>query len=356
MGDPLTFASDNWAGASDKVMGVLAEANRGIAPAYGNDEWTERARGLLNEVFEREVAAYFVSTGSAANAIALASFAGPGAVTLCHIDAHIARDEAGAPGLFAPGMVLDPLDGEAGRLTPEGVSDALAEYPQGVVHHGRPTAISLTNVNELGQCYGAPQIAEIAEIARSRGLAVHVDGARFMNALAHTGRSAADLTWRAGVDVLSLGLTKTGGWCAEAVVYFDPARANEAAYRHKQAAQLLSKNRFAAAQFVALLGDGHALALAEHANRMAGSLAEVLDASPEAALLHQPQSNEVFAFLAPTACEGLAAAGITAYPWAARSKHMPAVPHANWVLSRFVVSYRVEESDVAHVAAALGGQ
>jgi len=349
----LSFASDNWAGASDRVMAAIAEANRGSAPAYGNDLWTGRAIDRLADFFERDVAAFFVGTGSAANALAVASYARAGGIVLCHVDAHLARDEAGAPHLFSPGTALDTVDGPQGRIAPDALSARLNDYPPGVVHHGRPTMVSITNINEIGQCYTASDVAEIAAVAKHRGCTVHMDGARFVNALAHTGSSPADLTWRAGVDVLSLGLTKTGGWCAEAVVFFDPSQREDAAYRHKQAAQLLSKNRFAAAQVVALLEDGHALALASHANRMGASLAAVIEASEEAALLHPPQSNEVFAYLSPGARTRLKDANIVVAPWSSRSAHLPSAPADGWSLCRFVASFRTVEEDVAAVAGAL---
>lgn len=347
----ITFGSDNWAGASDRVMAVLAEANAGPAPAYGADEWTARARSLLSSMFEREVTVYFVATGSAANALALAAYARPGGVVFCHEDAHIARDEAGAPGLFAPQM-LDPLDGRAGRIDPEHLTERLGHYAPGSVHGGRPVSISLTNVNEIGQCYAPADVAGLAEIAKSRGMAVHMDGARFANALAYLGASPADLTWRAGVDILSLGLTKTGGWCAEAVVLFDTGLAQDTAFRHKQAAMLFSKNRFAAAQFCALLEDGHALQLAEHANRMAATLADRL-ADAGAPPVFPPQSNEVFTFLTNAAANRLGAAGIAAYPWDTRSAYLPVPPDKEMTLHRFVASYRTTEADVDALATAL---
>ncbi|MBJ3775423.1 threonine aldolase family protein [Acuticoccus mangrovi] len=349
----MSFASDNWAGASDAVVAALAAAADGFAPAYGGDPLTHEAHALAAAFFEREVALFFVSTGSAANSLSLAAASRPGGVVICHVDAHIARDEAGAPGLFAPHQTLDPIDGAAGRLTADAVAARLAEYPEGVVHHGRPTAISLTNVNEFGQCYGGGEVAAIADVAHARGAMVHLDGARFFNALAHTGAAPADLTWRAGVDIMSLGFTKVGAFCAEAVVLFDPAMAEDFAYRHKQAAMLFSKNRFAAAQAVALLKDGHALALAAHANAMATRLAALLEASPEAALLFAPEANEMFAYLAPALSARLAAAGIVAHAIGVRSRLLPPAPGPDWTLQRFVTSFRTDAAQLDALAAAL---
>jgi threonine aldolase len=301
------------------------------------------------------VAAVFVATGSAANALCLSTVFRAAGVVYCAMDAHIARDEAGAPVLFAPGMTLHPVDGPGGRIDPDALAAALDYYPAGVVHHGRPVAVSLTNVNEFGQSYTPDETAAVAEVARRRGLAVHLDGARFANALAFTGASPADLTWRAGVDALSLGLTKTGGWCAEVAVFFDTALAEEAAYRHKQAAQLFSKNRFAAAQVCALLEDGHALALASRANAMGAALADAVEAAPDAALVLPPQSNEVFAWLSPAAAERLAAAGVTVGAWAPHTRRLPPPPDPAWTMARFVASFRTAQDEVDRFAAALRG-
>lgn len=351
----MSFGSDNWAGASDRVMAALAEANEGVAPAYGNDAWTGRAHDILSDQFERDVAAFFVATGSAANSLALASVSRPGGVVFCHTDAHAAHDEAGAPLLFAPGTQIELVDGPDGRIDPKALAARLAGFAPGDVHRGRPAAVSITNVNELGQCYSTADVAEIAAIARKRGCAVHMDGARFVNALAHTGASPADLTWRAGVDIMSLGLTKAGAWCAEAVILFNPALREEFAYRHKQGAQLFSKNRFAAAQFVALLEDNHGRTLAAHANRMGQAVADAINASDDAQLLLAPQANEVFAFLSPAAAGRLREAKIAfAAPWHRRSAHATEPPAPDWTLSRFVASFRTTDAEVAALAQALG--
>ncbi|GAB5374823.1 MAG: low specificity L-threonine aldolase [Acuticoccus sp.] len=349
----MSFGSDNWAGTTDRVMSVLAEANEGLAPAYGHDSWTGRARDLLSEQFQTDVAAFFVGTGTAANSLSLAQYARPGGIALCHPDAHVGGDEAGAPHLFSAGLQIDPVDGPAGRIAPRALSERLSRFT-GNVHHGRPVAVSIANVNELGQCYSTADVAEIAAIARRYGCAVHMDGARFVNALARTGASPADLTWRAGVDVLSLGLTKCGAWCAEAVILFDTKLREDFSFRQMQAAQLFSKSRFVAAQFVAMLEDNHALGLAAHANGMADRIAATMRGSAEASLLLEPQANEVFAYLAPQAAERLRAAGIAFAPWQVRSAHIAPPPHADWTLSRFIASFRTTEAEIDALAAALG--
>ncbi|MCF3935799.1 beta-eliminating lyase-related protein [Acuticoccus sp. M5D2P5] len=349
----MTFASDNWAGACDKVMEALAAVNTGLAPSYGADPATAQAREALSAYFEKEVAAFFVSTGSAANALAVASYSRPGGVVFCHVDAHLSRDEAGAPALAAPGLALDLLDGPRGMIDPDAFRRRLSAYPEGVVHHGQPALVSLTNVNEIGQCYGPREVSEIAMIAKERGMAVHMDGARFSNAIAHLGVTPAELTWRAGVDVLSLGLTKAGAWCAEVVVFFDPAMRRDVSYRHKQYAQLLSKNRFVAAQVSAMLKDKLAINLARHANRMASAVAEVLSASGKAQLVYSPQSNEVFAYLSPAALDALVEVGIKTGGWMSDSKTLPGPRSPDWTMQRFVASFRTTDTDVALLKDAL---
>ncbi len=345
------FASDNNAGASAPVMATLAEANHGATPAYGADEWTAHAKAMIAEWFETDVEVYFLSTGSAANCLAIAATHRPSGKTLCHVDAHIARDEYGGPSMFAPGMMLVGLDGPAGKITPAALQTALGDHEG--ERHGRLTMMSLTNVNEIGQTYTPSEIQTLAEIAKTRLMAVHIDGARFANALAHTGASPAELTWKSGVDMLSLGFTKTGAWCAEALVIFNGDRLADTYFRHRVMGQQLSKNRVFAAQFVAMLHDNHALTLAARANASAAALGDALTESGKARLANPVASNEVFAFLAPGAADALKAAGVTCYPWVSLSRALPAPPHEGWVLHRFVASFQTEPAHIEAVRSAL---
>jgi threonine aldolase len=220
----MIFGSDNWASVTPTVAARLTEAMADHAPGYGSDSWTAAAEAAIAAWFEHEVAVFFVATGSAANSLALAHASRPGGVAFCHADAHLAADEAGAPSFLGGGLVLERVPGPLGRIDPDGFREKLALYPEGVVHHGQPVALSITNVTEYGTCYAPAEVAALAGIAKARGMSVHMDGARFANALAHLGCSPADLTWRAGVDALSLGFTKAGCGCAEAVGFFDRAR------------------------------------------------------------------------------------------------------------------------------------
>jgi threonine aldolase len=252
-----------------------------------------------------------VATGTAANALALATLTPVWGAIYCHADSHIQTDECGAPEFFAGGAKLLPLPGADAKLAPGTVEAAMIE--QGVVHHVQPAAISISQATEAGTLYRPEEVAALG--ARRYGLALHMDGARFANAVAALGCSPAELTWRAGVDVLSLGATKNGALAAEAVVFFDRARADGFAYRRKRGGHLLSKMRFLSAQLEAYLSDGLWLRCASHANRMAALLSAGLAALPGARLRHPTEANEVFVELPEAAIARLAAAGFGFHRW-----------------------------------------
>lgn len=251
----MNFASDNWAGATPEVMAALQRANDGAAPAYGNDALTKRVTGLFSEVFEKEVEVWFTGTGTASNSLGLAALSRPGGVVFCARDAHIQSDESGATEFQSGGMKLIDVASPFGKVSRDGLADALARHPEG----GRsiPVALSLTNATEWGTIYGAGEVAELVRIAKTRGLAVHMDGARFGNAVAASGATPAELTWKAGVDFLSFGGTKNGGWAAEAIVVFSPDRLGNLEARRQRAGHTFSKSRFIAAQFEAYLTHGN---------------------------------------------------------------------------------------------------
>lgn len=272
----MYFASDNTAPVVPAILDALAEANRGYARGYGNDDWTEAAERRFCEIFERQVAAFLVPTGTAANALALAQVSPPWGAIFCHADSHILTDECGAPEFFANGVKLVGLAGAAGKITTDGLAAALAGYGGHSPHQVIPSALSVTQATEAGTIYRTNEVAALAQIARQRSLAVHMDGARFANALVRLNATAAEMTWRSGVDVLSLGATKGGALAAEAVIFFDPAAADFFGERRKRGGHLLSKHRFLAAQFLAYLADDRWLELARHANAMADKLAAAL--------------------------------------------------------------------------------
>lgn len=305
------FASDNTAGICPEAWAALQQANLGREASYGDDPWTQRARELIRGVFERpDAEVFFVFNGTAANALALASACRSYHGVIGHEVAHILVDECGAPGLFTGGATLLPCPGEKAKLEPAAVERVLTRRSD--LHFPKARVLSLTQSTEWGTVYRPAEIAALAGLARQHGLAVHMDGARFANAMAALtgeGPTPADLTWRAGVDVLCFGGTKNGLNSTEAVVFFNPELARDFAWRGKQAGQLASKMRFATAQWVGVLADGAWLRHAAHANRMAARLAALLRAIPGIRLCLEPEVNAVFVHLAQPVAAALTARG-----------------------------------------------
>jgi threonine aldolase len=337
----MNFASDNTAGVAPAILDAIAEANRGYARGYGNDDWTQRVERRLYEIFEREAAVFLVPTGTAANALALAQVSPPWGVVFCHAESHIATDECGAPEFFGSGLKLVGLPGDGAKIAPETLQTALAGYGGHSPHQMIPSALSITQASEAGTIYRTDEIAALAELAHARSLAVHMDGARFANALVRLNASPAQMTWRSGVDVLSLGATKGGALAAEAVIIFDPVRAAFMGERRKRAGHLLSKHRFIAAQFLAYLAEDRWLTLARHANAMADRLAEKLTAVG----LHPiwpVEANLVFIAIPHALDAKLKAAGATYY---VRSSESLDVPEGH-VLIRLVTSFTTVDDDI----------
>lgn len=310
----MFFASDNTAGAAPQIMAALARANEGWQPGYGTEEAMTRVTALIRGIFEApEAVVHLVATGTAANALSLGLLCPPWGAVFCHRHAHIAEDECGAPEFYTHGAKLVPVPGDHGRIDPEALRTALAATGAGGVHGVQRGALSLTNVTEAGTVYTPAETAALAGLARDYGLPVHLDGARFANAVAASGASPADLTWRAGVDVLSFGGTKNGCMGVEAVVLFDPARAWELGLRRKRGGHLLSKHRYLSAQFEAYLQDGLWLDLASRANRAAALLAEGLARIPGVTQRHPVQANMMFPAWPADTQERLRAAGAQYY-------------------------------------------
>ena len=305
----MRFVSDNAAAAHPKVIEAIERSNRLDAP-YDGDEWSSRLDGAFSDLFETEVRALWVSTGTAANCLALAALCPPYRGILCHKDAHIEVDEAGAPGFFTGGAKLMLLDGPGAKITRDAVA-AACDRIRDDVHQVQPAAISITNATECGLAYRAGEVAAIGELARSRGLSLHMDGARFANAVATTGESPADLTWRAEVDALSFGFIKNGGLNAEALILFRTELADEVAVRRKRAGHLSSKGRMLAAQILALLEDDLWLDNGRAANAAAQALAK---AAPDR-LVHAVEANEVFLRASPEEAAALRSDGFDFYDW-----------------------------------------
>jgi threonine aldolase len=333
----MNFCSDNVTGASPEILAALTRASAGTVPSYGEDPLTARVEAKLKEIFETDLAAFPVATGTSANALSLSVLAPPFGAIYCQRDAHISVDECGAPEFYTGGAKLVNLVGDHGKLSAAEVEAALAAAHKGVVHHVQPAAISLTQATESGTSYRPGEVAAIAAAGKRYGVRLHMDGARFTNALSFLKVSPAEITWRAGVDILSFGATKNGALAAEVVVIFDKALAAEFAFRRKRAGHLFSKMRFLSAQLDAYLEGGLWLRNAGHANAMANSLAEGLTRIPGAKLAHPVEANEVFVDLPEHAIRGLQADGFQFYRWLGEDQ----------TLLRLVTAFDTKEADVA---------
>jgi threonine aldolase len=297
------FASDNNAGIFPEILKSLPKINQGHETGYGDDSFTQRAKQAICNLFEKECSVHFVSNGTTANCLALSAVVRSYHGVIVHEHSHIETDECNALGHFIPGVKTVALSGEDGKLSPSSIWEIVGL--QRPIHGSKPRAVSLTNATELGTVYQPEEVQKISEIARSLDLFLHVDGARFANAVASVGCSPADLTWRAGVDALSFGGTKNGLGFGEAIVFFEPSIAEDFAYRMKQTGQLASKMRFLSGPWLSFLQYGRWLERAKHANRMAKELAEHLRSLPEVEILFPTEANAVFVKLPKPTTEAL---------------------------------------------------
>lgn len=334
--------SDNASSVAPEIMSAMVAANDGSTRGYGDDVYTQQACEQLSKVFEREVSSFLVATGTAANALNLAAITKPHGAIFVHEMAHVHTDECGAPEFFTHGAKLLPLTGENGKLTPEAIERGLVDFPQGVVHHPQAQAVSLSQVSECGTVYSLAEIEALSKAAHSHKLRVHMDGARFANALVSLGCTPAEMTWKAGVDVLSFGATKNGAMGVEALIVFDEALAVDLQFMRKRSGQLLSKGRFLGAQMGAYLKDGLWLDMASHANKMAALLAEGIESLPGGRLRFPVQANQIFAVIPKPAHKALMTAGAGYYPWG----HEP-----DGVSVRLVTSFNTSKEDVAEFLA-----
>jgi threonine aldolase len=341
MGDALTrnFGSDNVSPACPPIMAAIEAANRAPTGSYGADEFTKRLGEVACKVFETELAIYPVATGTAANALALSQIAPPFGGIFCHDGAHIVTDECGAPEFFTGGARLHGLPSANGKIRPEQITAGIAVAQEMGVHHVKPSAISLTQATELGTVYGLEELSALSAVAKRHELRLHMDGARFANALVRLGCSPAEATWKRGVDVLSLGASKNGALCGEAVVFFDPRLAVEFERRRKQAGHLWSKLRYLSCQLLAYLENDLWLRNARQANAMAARLARSLGDIPGARLLQTVEGNEIFAVLPEALVDRLHHAGFHFYRW-------PWIKVEDGAAIRLVTSYATVEADV----------
>jgi threonine aldolase len=330
--------SDNTASACPEILAALSAVNQGRVPAYGDDEWTRRLDRCFSDFFGTEVRAFAVATGTAANALSLATLSPPYGAIFAYEEAHIVTDECGAPGFFCGGAQLALLPGEHGRLTPQGFRDALAAHPTHL-HSVQAAVLSLTQATELGTVYRRKELTHLAEAAHERGLKVHMDGARFANAVAFLDCHPGDITWRAGIDVLSFGATKNGALAAEAVVFFDRSLVKNFELHRKRAGHLVSKSRYIAAQLLTYLESGLWRTNAARTNH----LAQRLGRAAGRALLHPVEANEVFLRLGTERRQQLRAQGFEFYDWGPEARGD----------ARLVVSWDQPEKDVQALSAAL---
>ncbi len=328
----MRFFSDNTATICPEMLQAIEEANHGLEKAYGDDPWTHRLSDALGEFFGTPVRAFAVSTGTAANALSLAVLSPPYGAIFAHEEAHIVRDECGAPEFFTGGARLALVPGEHGKLTAAALEAALAANPSSV-HTVQPAVLSLTQATELGTSYRPGEIAALAELAHRHGLTVHMDGARFANALVFLGCHPGEITWRAGVDVLSFGATKNGALAAEAVVFFDAGRVRDFELRRKRSGHLLSKSRFVSAQLIAYAQTGVWRRNAARANALAQRVAHAAGTR----LLHPVEANEVFVRLAAREKSRLRDTGFAFYDWGAETSDA----------ARLVTSWDQPEDSVA---------
>ena len=335
-----TFASDNISSACPEVMEALAKANEANSPSYGEDPWTRDLAVRLGEIFESPVTVFPVTTGTAANALALSTLTPAFGKIFCHELAHINTDECGAPELFTGGAKLIDMPGANGRITAQALEETI--YGAGNVHHAQPASVSITQACESGTVYSIEEIEAIAAVAHSHNLSMHMDGARFANALVTLGVTPAQMTWQAGIDVLSFGGTKNGCLTAEAVVFFKPELVGDFPFLQKRAGQLLSKSRFISSQFAGYLADDVWMRNARQANAMAQRLSKGLADLPGLELAYPTQSNEVFVVMPAALIDRLSATGLAINDEELDGKAV-----------RFVAAWNTTESEVDALLAVL---
>jgi threonine aldolase len=328
----IDFRSDNTGRAAPEILDALIRANNGTALGYGADEWTARLQERFTELFETSVRVFPVATGTAANALSLAAIAPSWGLVFCSAAAHINTSEANAAGFFGGGLKLAPVAGDYGKVDAAALAQALTGFPPGQLHRGQPAAVSLTQASDLGAVYRLDEVRAVAEIAKVRGLLMHMDGARFANALARLQCSPAELSWRSGVDILSFGATKNGGALADAIVVFNPAIADGLAVQLRRAGQVWSKMRFASAQLMAYIENGLWLRLATQSNRAAARIAAGAEGVAGLKLLAPVEANEIFLELPDGVMDALEADGFQFYRRSA-------------TLARFVCRFDVTDAE-----------
>lgn len=339
----MNFASDNVYGVHPNILEALSKANAATAPSYAGDDLTRKSEERLAEIFGCDLRAFLVTTGTAANGLSLSTMTpGYGAI-ICHGEAHISCDECNSPEYFTGGAKIIGLHGPAGKITPPMVEKTLKGFIRGE-HDPKPRGVSLTNATELGTVYSPDEVKAMSNLIRQRGMKLHMDGARFANAVAGLGIAPAELTWKSGVDVMSFGATKNGAMMLEAVVIFDLALAEDFAYRRMRSGQLISKSRYLGAQMLAYLDNGLWLDNAARANDLAQTLAHGLRQVNTIRIPNPVQANEVFAVIPRSLNDRLLASGAKFYDWMPDS--LGGAISDDEIFVRFLLSFATPEEDV----------
>jgi threonine aldolase len=336
----IDYRSDNTGRAAPEILEALVAANTGTALGYGADEWTARLQDRFSELFETKVRVFPVATGTAANALSLAAVGPSWGLVYCSDAAHINTAEANAAGFFGGGLKLVPVTGPYGRIDPDAFAKVLAAVLPGQLHRGVPAAVNITQASDLGTVYRLDEIRAISETAKSRGLKVHMDGARFANALVRLGCSAAEMSWRSGVDVLSFGATKNGGALCDAIVVFNPDLVEGLAVQLRRAGQVWSKMRFASAQLMAYVENGLWLRLAQASNAAAARIATGISDLPGLRVLAPVDANEIFLEIPSPVMDGLEHDGFQFY-------------RRSSTLARFVCRFDLSEAESDALVASL---
>jgi threonine aldolase len=336
----IDFRSDNTGRAAPQILDALVQANHGTALGYGGDDWTATLQRRFSELFETAVRVFPVATGTAANALSLASVGPSWGIVYCSEAAHINTAEANATGFFGGGVKLAAVAGSHGKIAAELLTETLAGISPGQLHRGQPSAVSVTQASDLGAVYTLDEVCAVTEVAKARGLKLHMDGARFANAVARLGCSPAELTWRAGIDIMSFGATKNGGALCDAIVVFSPGMAEGVAVQLRRAGQVWSKMRFASAQLIAYVEDDLWLKMARSSNAIAARIGAGLCDIPAARLLAPVEANEIFLELPSATMDALEADSFQFYR---RSKS----------LARFVCRFDTTEAEADALVAAL---
>lgn len=339
----MNFASDNHYGVHPRILESLREANTGSAMAYGGDDWSKKSEEQLSKVFEKEIRVFWVTTGTAANGLSLSAITPPYGAVLCHSEAHIIGDECNSAEFFTAGAKIIGLQGPDGKITAAMLEKCLKGFIRGE-RDPKPKAVSITNATELGTVYSVAETLAISRLIKPRGMKLHMDGSRFANAVAGLGCSPAELTWKAGIDLMSFGATKNGALLLDAVIFFDLQVAEDFAHRRVRAGQQVSKARYLGAQMAAYLQDGLWLDNARRANALARKLAEGLRQSSTVRVAHPVEANMVYAIMPRGLYDQLIASGIKFYPKMANE--LIGQIKDNEIVVRLVLSFATPEDDV----------